>query len=146
MNRTFVLSVIIAILLGILVAFAVIGCRCKMAAEGFEGDVKVETDKPLEEEAAIKMDGEEEELFKDIQDGTLNDDDIQKLVDSGKITEKMVEKFLTFLDNLPSDPADSQSPPAGKAKAKSKAAILPKETEEGFEVEGFTGSMFARAR
>ena len=129
MNRIIVITALCAFLLGALFVFAFLGCSFrKPTMESFEDA----TDEGM-------LSPQEEELFNDIQKGDLNDQDIQKLVEDGKITEKMVEKFLTYLENTP-EPKDGD----GKVSTAKKGPVSPKKVEEeAFEVEPFTGNMFA---
>jgi hypothetical protein len=54
----------------------------------------------------------------------------------------MVEKFLEHIDAMPAPPADDEET-AKKAPTK-KSAPATKEADDGFEIEGFSGSMFAK--
>lgn len=136
MKRETFLTVLCAVLFAALVTFALFGCGCKATKEGFE----------TEQAATPTLTAQEEELFQDIQSGNLNDTDIQKLVEDGKITEQMVEKFLQYLDKMP-DPTEEDEPAPAKKTGIKKEPVVPKATgDEGFEVEAFTGSMFAPVR
>lgn len=138
MKREVVLTILCAVLFAALITFAMFGCGCTKTKEGFqatEGEKSKETP---------SLTPQEEELFQDIQTGNLNDDDIQKLVESGKITEQMVEKFLQYLDNMP-DPTETEEPGAAAKKSVKKAPIVPT-SEEGFDIEAFTGTMYAPAK
>lgn len=79
----------------------------------------------------------EKEMFENIKNGTLTDQDIQKFIAEGKLTEKMVEKFLEHVE-APALPSIS---PIAKSAPASKKATPP--VEEDFDVEGFSGSMYA---
>lgn len=143
MKREIIITFLCAFLLGALIALTMFGCKCnwKKTNETFTGDAEPE-----------KFDGTlspaEEELFKDIQTGQLNDQDIMKMVENGKITEKMVEKFLAYLDSMPDPDAGAASTKkpevAVPASSSKRAPALPKQ-DEGFEVEAFTGGMYAFA-
>jgi hypothetical protein len=136
MKREALLTLLCAVLFIAVVVMALWGCGCKKKAskEGFTTKEAA----PKEEPA---LSPQEEELFNDIQTGQLNDEDIQKMVESGKITEKMVEKFLAYLDTMA--PGDE-----GKASAPATPTRTPKlpPAEEGFELEGFTGKAFASVK
>lgn len=136
MKREVVLAILCAVLFATLILFAFFGCGCKKFQEGFETETKSDTP---------TLTDQEEELFKDIQSGSLNDGDIQKLVENGKITEEMVEKFLQYLDNMPEPEGEE---PVAKTAIKKGPVVPSKATipEDGFEVEGFAGTMYAPAR
>lgn len=123
-----------------LFAVTYFGCRCKW--EHFEDAApKVEsTSKDAKVDKDMQLSPKEEELFADIQSGKIGDEDIQKLIDKGQITEKMVEKFLAKLD-FGGELASFVGTVAKDAQPAATSGPEP-EKDEGFEIEGFeAGSM-----
>lgn len=152
-------NVVIAILsIALLVlVLMTIGYGCTFKIENFEdvaeADTDVEEEEPKKKSAPVKaaspaaedkkaepsaLTPKEKEMFENIKNGSLTDEDIQKFIAEGKLTEKMVEKFLEHVDApaLSSTPAKATTPSPTK---KPTVAV-----EEDFEVEGFSGSMYAK--
>lgn len=143
MKRDLIIWLLIAVLLGMLVMFALWGCGCfgMKTKEGFEDAAEEAQD--TEVVAPVSdLTPQEEELFKDIQSGSLDDSAIQKMIESGKITEQMVEKFLAYLDT---QAPEAEVSTAAAAPASKKPA-MPKQEEEGFDIEPFVGTVFASAK
>lgn len=136
MKRETVLMIFCGVLLLALVLLAVFGCKCKCAA----APATTETFEVEEED--VQLTPEEEEMFKNIQTGTLNDQDIQQMVESGKITEKMVEKFLSYLDKVPEKGSTHAKQPVKKV---GRAVVIGKPETFGEDIEPFTGDMYAPA-
>lgn len=137
MKTRFIL--IISVTLAILIMMTMIsGCSFRVF-EGFEDGNTAELKKEEKEEASEPVKKQpltpmEKEMFENIRKGNITDQDIQKFISEGKLTEKMVEKFLENLDAMPLPGAKTTTtPPAKPARA----------PEEGFDIEGFTGSQFA---
>lgn len=137
-----VVVTILSIVLLVLVLVS-IGYGCSFKFEGFEdGHEDEEEKKPAAPAAPARTEPsaltpKEKEMFENIKNGTLTDKDIQTFIAEGKLTEKMVEKFLEHIDApvLPTPtPKKSEAAPPKK----------PVVVEEDFDVEGFSGSMYAQ--
>ena len=107
-----------------------------------------ETAHPSKKAEATGLTPKEKEMFENIRNGNLTDEDIQKFISDGRLTEKMVEKFLEHIDAMPMPPAEKDdekndaAPKKPVAKPANKSAAP--EAEEGFDIEGFSGSMYAK--
>ena len=66
---------------------------------GSKQDVSPNVD--IEDLSRIKLSDSETKLFNQLKMNDLNDENINKLIDAGVITEKLVEKFLAYVDSLP---------------------------------------------
>lgn len=55
----------------------------------------------IEDLSKINLTDSESKLFNQLKMNDLNDENINKLIDAGVITEKLVEKFLAYVDSLP---------------------------------------------
>lgn len=55
----------------------------------------------IENLSKIQLSDSETKLFNQLKMNDLNDENINKLIDTGVITEKLVEKFLAYVDSLP---------------------------------------------
>lgn len=153
MQKNVVIAILsIALLVLVLIT---IGYGCSFKMENFEDIADAETDAEEEEPkkksatpnaAAEEKSAEpsaltpkEKEMFENIKNGSLTDEDIQKFIAEGKLTEKMVEKFLEHVEApaLPSTPSKATTPSPTKKPA---AASV----EEDMDIEGFSGSMYAK--
>jgi len=179
-------------LLVLMILFAFLGCRCSVrmpwVKENFAGAVEEKTEqaetKEEEGEGEEKEDEDEEEeeqhesspseekpitpkqleLFNDLKDSKLSDDEIKKLIDEGILTNDLMEKFLSMLDgnaesaavakpSVPAKPVVVKKPVAVAAEPVVKTTKKPSlptvsvvqdnKTEES--VEGFCGDMYASA-
>jgi hypothetical protein len=89
----------------------------------------------------------EKELFEDLKNNKLNNEQISDLVSGGVLTEKLVEKFLAQLNITPDEsPAEHTSSTMNKKKESKRLPDPKEDAEEEFVVEGFTGNTFASAR
>lgn len=156
-------SVAILILLAVGVVY---GCKCLRVTEGFEEikaekrekkeskssddeDDKDEKDKVKGKDSKTKsvvgnddvagLSAKELELFEAVTKGEITDEQIQKLVQNGTIDEKLVEKFLSQLDNLPEHVSEESE----KKESKSKSTPDEKKKPAHDDVEGFIGSSYA---
>lgn len=150
MQKNVVITILTIALLVLVIVTIGYGCSFKM--ENFEdGAMETEDAEDTEEEVGQPTKGKpvkapsaltpkEKEMFENIKNGTLTDEDIQKFIAEGKLTEKMVEKFLEHVDvpALPSVPVKTDAAPTKTAE---KPAPV---VEEDFDVEGFSGAMFAQ--
>ena len=57
--------------------------------------------KEADESDKYKLTDSEAKLFNQLKNNDLNDKNLNKLIDSGVITEKLIEKFIEYVDNLP---------------------------------------------
>lgn len=151
-------NVVIAILSIVLLVLVLmtIGYGCSFNIENFEDVVDDDTETDTEEEPKKKsatpkaaaeeksaepsaLTPKEKEMFENIKNGSLTDEDIQKFIAEGKLTEQMVEKFLEHVEApaLPSTPSKATTPSPTK---KPTAASV----EEDMDIEGFSGSMYAK--
>jgi hypothetical protein len=96
-----------------------------------------------EETFQAELDDKEKELFEDLKENRLSNEQISELVSGGVLTERLIEKFLNQLNVTPED---------GKETTTSSTATKPTTTtttssnEEEFTIEGFSAnqSMFAK--
>lgn len=97
------LLVVSAVLVISVFIFTTLGCSCKKlkVSEGFE-DASTEVKEP--EVVPVAADGvnstmneKEKELFENLKENKFTDDEINKLVKSGVLTDQLVEKFLEKL-------------------------------------------------
>lgn len=134
----------ILLLIGI-ISFVVLGCvNIIPFPEHFEVSSKKKKDdskkKDDEEEGgdveqmSAELTPRERELFEDLKDNKLTNEQIGELVSGGVLTEKLVEKFLDQLNSAPVDDAPSSA-------SKKKAAKIADPVPEEDAVEGFTGSV-----
>lgn len=137
--KTRIILIISLALATLLVIALVSGCSFRVF-EGFE-DTKdaaepenPEVITPPKKEPLTPL---EKEMFENIRKGNITDEDIQKFISEGKLTEKMVERFL---DNIDAIPLPSVKPTTASGPKK---PVTPPE-EKGFDIEGFTGSQFAK--
>ena len=140
MQKNVVVSILSIVLL--VLVLLTIGYGCSFKFEGFEDghedeeEVKTPKDTKSAAPAATAtapaapartgptaLTPSEKEMFENIKNGTLTDKDIQTFIAEGKLTEQMVEKFTKTSTPAPKTPAV---------------------VEEDFEVEGFSGSMYAQ--
>jgi hypothetical protein len=143
MQKNVVITILtIALLVLVLVT---IGFGCSFKMENFEDSAMEPEDAEEAEEvpptkAPSALTPKEKEMFENIKNGTLTDEDIQKFIAEGKLTEKMVEKFLEHVEApvLPNAPV---KPTTTSVKTAKKPAPV---VEEEFDVEGFSGAMFAQ--
>lgn len=137
--REVALIVLCVVLLAVLVYLTFWGCK-KCVGDAHKEKFANPDDKTLTKK--------EEELFEDIRKGKIDDAEIQKLIDGGKITEKMIEKFLANLELKDITFDDDEDTKGKKAASASLPAKKPAEAapsapakkvggEEGFEIEGF---------
>lgn len=100
--------------------------------EGFEGSADLKDLNPK-----VELTPTETELFENLVNNAIDDASIKKMIESGQLTDKVVEKFLSKLNiDIPEDFEDKEKDD-GEGFAEEKE-------EEGFEedkdVEGFTGT------
>lgn len=57
----------------------------------------------IEDLSKIKLTDSEQKLFNQLKMNDLDDGNLNKLIDAGVITEKLVEKFLAYVDTLPAE-------------------------------------------
>jgi hypothetical protein len=150
MQKNVVVSILSIVLL--VLVLLTIGYGCSFKFEGFEDghedeeEVKTAKDTKSVAPAATApaapartgptaLTPSEKEMFENIKNGTLTDKDIQTFIAEGKLTEQMVEKFLEHIDAPALATPTKTSTPAPKT---------PAVVEEDFEVEGFSGSMYAQ--
>lgn len=81
----------------------------------------------------------EKQLFDAFLQKRLTDDKVQELIDSGVLTEKLVEKFLSMIDDLPEGPPVTRAP-------KKLSSITPATQQDANLLEGFCGSAGTYAR
>ncbi len=95
-NRTIIILVVVGVLLLSVIGFTYMGCSCKrMQWENFEdAKSKEEPDTPV---SAGDLSAKEKELFENLKENKLSDDEINKLVKAKVLTEDLVEKFLEKL-------------------------------------------------
>lgn len=108
MKRTSILIIVSVVLIAAILAFTFFGCSCwakvpKMSMEGFAD--KPEKEKPVDPSAPLTP--QENELFEDLKNNRLNEEDIKTLVQNNVLNEKLVEKFLDKLAS--SDELDEKS-------------------------------------
>lgn len=133
MKRATILITLSLVLVIAILGFTFFGCSCwrkPFGVEGFTDDTKVKEDTKKTEEVSVSdpnlpLSPQEKELFEDLKNNRLSEDDIKTLVENNVLNEKLVEKFLNKLV-----PADGSA----------------EEEKEDF-VEGFTsvGNTFACA-
>jgi hypothetical protein len=133
MKRSILLFALVFMLVGALITFTVCGCRVPKLpfTEGFED---MDTEDKVEEAVQGKqgpMSTTEQEMFDDLFSGKLSDKEVHKLIEDGRLTEKLVEKFLNVLDNMPGGKD-------GEKDAK-QAVKKPMVAEEDLDLEPFTG-------
>ena len=134
------LILVLAVALAIVVLMSIFFGCCFRFVEKFE-DGGAETE---EKKGPTPLSAQEEEMFTNIRNGNLSDKEIQKFISSGALTEQMVERFLEHLDSMPSSSDKEEEPP--KKPSKENKPVPPKKTiDEGFDIEGFSGSMYASA-
>lgn len=152
MQKNVVVTILSIVLL--VLVLVTIGYGCSFKFEGFEDGHKAEDEEDEEDEEEEKkpaaraspasparteptaLTPKEKEMFENIKNGTLTDKDIQTFIAEGKLTEKMVEKFLEHID--------APVLPTPAKKSESAAPKKPAVVEEDFDVEGFSGSMYAQ--
>lgn len=79
-----------------------IGWTCNAStAEGFQGDVDDEEEFEGSVVEQPDLTKSEQELFEDIKKGKLTDAEVQGMVEDGRLTEELVERFLAHLDAMP---------------------------------------------
>jgi PBP1b-binding outer membrane lipoprotein LpoB len=93
-NRTTIILVVVGVLLLSVLGFTYMGCSCKRL-ENFE-DAKKESDEVVSTKPA-DLSAKEKELFENLKENKLSDDEINKLVKAKVLTEDLVEKFLEKL-------------------------------------------------
>lgn len=110
MKRTELLLIISAVLVFAILAFTFFGCTCKrkIFSEGFE-TAATPAAPPTAAPSAAKDDAEEDdsttkpltpkekELFEDLKNNRLSEDEIKTLVQNNILNEQLVEKFLDKL-------------------------------------------------
>lgn len=117
MKRTNLLLLISVVLVFAIIGFTFFGCTCTrkpMMAEGFEtaASKPAATTTPAatatsddEDDAPAKpLTPKEKELFEDLKNNRLSEDEIKTLVQNNILNEQLVEKFLDKL--VPSDADD----------------------------------------
>jgi hypothetical protein len=80
----------------------------------------------------------EKQLFDAFLSKRITDDKIHELIESGILTEQLVEKFLSMVDNLPEGPPVSRAP-------KKQSIIAAADKKDANLLEGFCGNNYARA-
>lgn len=155
-SRNAVITFLTVLLFVGLILFVVFGCIDFNGATTFEHFAdKDEADKEEKSKDEEKKDKDtkfmknlsmkEKELFEDLKENKLSNEQIGELVSNGVLTEKLIEKFLDHLNEVPEDGKDTTS--TEKIKKMSKAADEKKKSdkEEEFTLEGFTGEyMYAK--
>lgn len=140
-------------LLVLMVLFSAMGCRCARypMKEGFEGEEKDDQKVAEKEITSAQL-----ELFNDLKDNKLSDEEIKKLIDEGFLTNELMEKFLNMLDSgsaSASAPMTKTATPTPVPNPTTQPAVPAPPTttttgagdvKEGM-VEGFSGSMYASA-
>jgi hypothetical protein len=104
MKRTSLLLTASVVLVVAIFAFSFFGCSCwktKLAMEGFEVEKPVVPVKPAMPAKPVDpkapLTPQEKELFEDLKNNRLSEDDIKTLVNNNVLNEKLVEKFLDKL-------------------------------------------------
>jgi len=80
----------------------------------------------------------EKQLFDAFLEKRITDEKIQELIESGILTEQLVEKFLSMIDDLPEGPPLSHAP-------KTLNKTTPAAQNNANLLEGFCGNNYARA-
>lgn len=80
----------------------------------------------------------EQQLFNAFLEKRITDDKIQELIESGILTEQLVEKFLAMIDDLPEGPPVNHAP-------KKLQSTSPSAQNDASLLEGFCGNNYARA-
>lgn len=80
----------------------------------------------------------EKQLFDAFFEKRITDDKIHELIESGILTEQLVEKFLSMIDDLPEGPPVSRAP-------KKLSAMTSSDKKDDNLLEGFTGNNYASA-
>ncbi len=99
MKRSSILIIVSVVLIAAILAFTFFGCSCwakvgpKMSMEGFADAPSKDT--PVDSSAPLTP--QENELFEDLKNNRLNEEDIKTLVQNNVLNEKLVEKFLDKL-------------------------------------------------
>jgi hypothetical protein len=94
---------------------------------------------PKLQSEASDLTTKEKQLFDAFLEKRLTDDKVQELIDSGILTEKLVEKFLSMIDDLPEGPPVTRAP-------KKLSSITPATQKDANLLEGFCGSSGTYAR
>lgn len=127
-----------------LILFVMYGCMnfsAYTSSEHFEdkkaADKKDKEEDKKEEVGATDLSDKEKELFEDLKENKLSNEQITELVSGGVLTEKLIEKFLNQLNVTPED---------GKPTTSTTKAPPVHKDEEEFTIEGFSAnqSMFAK--
>lgn len=117
MKRSTILLVLSSLLLVSIFVFIFFGCACwRKTKEGFADAKKKEPetkkneegDKPKEEKPK-GLTPQEKELFEDLKNNKLSEDEVKTLVQNNILNQELVEKFLDQLsasDTLADEPTD----------------------------------------
>jgi Na+-transporting methylmalonyl-CoA/oxaloacetate decarboxylase gamma subunit len=147
MSREAIL-ILLCILLSIsLLVFVMFGCR--RTTERFtDAEVDAESEPaptvapsttaaPKKSTASATLSAKEQELFSDLMNNKISDDDVKSLIKEGFLNEKMVEKFLEKLEETPT--------PVAKSKTTEGFAVKPPSIPYVPQPEPFAdGAVFAR--
>lgn len=112
MKRVQLLLTISAVLVLSVLVFTFFGCACwrkqaqAPAVEGFTTDASTDKD----DDAATPLTPQEKELFEDLKNNRLGDEEIKTLVANNILNEKLVEKFLNKLSDESDDEDDVKKP------------------------------------
>lgn len=94
--------------------------------------------KPIIPPISSDLSTKEKQLFDAFLEKRITDDKIQELIESGILTEQLVEKFLSMIDELPEGPPISHAP-------KTLHKTTPAAHNDANLLEGFCGNNYARA-
>ena len=94
--------------------------------------------KPIVPPISSDLTAKEKQLFDAFLEKRITDEKIQELIESGILTEQLVEKFLSMIDDLPEGPPLSHAP-------KTLNKTTPAAQNNANLLEGFCGNNYARA-
>ena len=100
--------------------------------------VSAPSSKPIIPPISSDLSTKEKQLFDAFLEKRITDDKIQELIESGILTEQLVEKFLSMIDELPEGPPISHTP-------KTLHKTTPASQNDANLLEGFCGNNYARA-
>lgn len=96
--RTTVILIVVGVLLLSVLGFTYMGCSCKrMSWENFEDVKETKKEGDSDFKKAGDLSAKEKELFENLKENKLSDEEINKLVKAKVLTEDLVEKFLEKL-------------------------------------------------